>query len=393
MTDNLQFDSLEEKRLATPRLIIITTVFLVVGLIGVTAGLYALMVGHQYAYNVSRDIPWGIIISSFIFLALSATGLCVLSAISHRYGVGPLAPLGNRAVYLAIVTVVAGFVLFASSLETPWRLLLYNATSPSLTSNIWWMCTLYGIMSGCLFLKFSFFVTRRFGMGIAIGVVGAVAGVGANNNLGGLFTLASDPPIWYGPQLLVLFLASAVMSGAALIIIFTNLAYKIRRQKIMSETAEALHGIGTILALTIAILLVVTVARFTSIFSEGDPEPGRVTALLLLKGPLAFNFWVLENLVGLVAPLIILVATKVKNLNAITLASCLALVGGFFQRFDLVVSGELIPKFIGWDNALVNQHYFPSFPEFLVVLGGFGLVGAGFLLGERFIGRIFSLLP
>jgi len=33
--------------------------------------------------------------------------------------------------------------------------------------------------------------------------------------------------------------------------------------------------------------------------------------------------------------------------------------------------------------------YVPSAAEFLVAFGGFGLVGAGFLLGERFFGRAF----
>ena len=65
------------------------------------------------------------------------------------------------------------------------------------------------------------------------------------------------------------------------------------------------------------------------------------------------------------------------------------LVGAFFQRYDLVVAGQLVPQYLGWDNLPTYFSYTPSAFEFLVTLGGFGIVGAGFLLGERFFGRAF----
>lgn len=386
-----ELEPLEEKRLATPTLKRITLLLLLITLVGITAGTYASMVGHRVAYGISREIPWGILVSSFAFLAVTSTGLCLLSAIGHAYGVTTLTPLGPRAVYLSIVTIVGGFMFFTLGVENPWRMYLYNATSPNLTSNIWWLTTLYGIMSGCLFLKFSFHITHRSGWALTVGTIGAVAGVGANNNLGGLFTIASDPPIWYGGQLLVFFLTSAVMSGAAAIIIFTYIAYAIRKQRITGDTLKALRSAGTILALALAILLVVIISRFSSMFSGSSPEPGRIAALALLKGPLAVNFWLMEILVGLVVPLALLVITKTNNVAAMTAAGGMALAGAFFQRFDLVLSGHIVPRFFGWNNLPQYLLYFPTVPEVLVVLGGFSLVGAGFLLGERFIGRAFHI--
>jgi molybdopterin-containing oxidoreductase family membrane subunit len=381
--------TLEEKQLATPSLKLLTTLLIFMTLVGITAGVYASMTGHRLAYGVSREIPWGIVMSSFAFMANMATGLCLVAVIGHASGATTLAPIGTRAVYLAIVAVVAAFMLFGLSVENPWRVLIYNATSPNLTSNIWWLTTLYGIMSGCLFLKFSCHVSGRRGWAISFGVIGAVAGVGANNNLGGLFTLAADPPIWYGFQLLILFLDSAVMSGMGAAIFFTYFAKIIRKQKITGETLRALHGAGTILSLTLIILLVIGMARFSAMFFGDTPEPGRAAALALLTGPLAFNFWVMEILVGIIVPLGILVGTKVNNIPAMTVAAGLALLGGFFQRYDLVISGQIVPKFAGWDNLPLYLSYSPTIAELLVVIGGFALAGAGFLLGERFIGRVF----
>jgi Ni/Fe-hydrogenase subunit HybB-like protein len=381
--------TLEERRLATPRLKLLTTVFIFLTLTGITAGVYASMVGHHFAYGVSREIPWGIVMAAFAFMANLATGLCLVAVIGHAYGATTLAPIGPRAGYLAIVAVVAAFMLLGLVVENPWRMLLFNATSPNLTSNIWWLTTLYGIMSGCLFLRFSLHVSNRRGWALGFGIIGAVAGVGANNNLGGLFTMAADPSIWYGFQLLVFFLVSAVMAGIAATILFTNFAYGIRKQKITAEMFKAMHHGGTILSLMLVILLVIIIARFSAMFFSDKPEPGLTAALALLKGPLAFNFWVLEILVGIILPLVILAATRFNNLGAMSIAAGLALIGAIFQRIDLVLSGQIIPKFSGWQTTPQYLHYFPTFVEILVVAGGFALLGAGFLLGERFVGRVF----
>ena len=385
------FDNLEDGRLASRHFKWLTHFFSLITVAGLTAGVYANMTGHEIAYGVYREVPWGIVISTFAFFAITSTGLCLMAAISHAYGVTPLEPLGNRALYLSIVTTVSAFALLAFGVESPWGLLYYNAVSPSLTSNIWWMCTLYGIMSGCLFLRFAFLISGMKGLAFSLGIFAAVVGVGANNNLGGLFTIASDPPIWFGVQLLVHFLASAVLSGTAAIIIFTMISFKIRNQRIREETFKALETAATIMCLMIGIVLVVTVARFWSMFYGSSSDPGRIAAQALVSGPLVVNFWLFEILLGLVAPLALLLITKISNGRAMMAAAGLALTGAFFQRFDLVMSGQIIPKLAGWNDLPEYFHYFPTVAEFIVVLGAFGLVAFGFLLGERFVGKLFRL--
>ena len=384
-------EDFEEGRLASTPVKWITHLFSLFVIAGLTAGVYATMAGHHIAYGISREIPWGILTSSFAFFAISSTGLCLIAAISHAYGVTPLRPLGTRAVYLAIVTTVTAFMLLVFSVESPWLFIYYNAASPSLTSNLWWLSTLYGIMAGGMFLRFAFLVSGSQGLALTFGIIAAVTGVGANNNLGGLFTLAADPAIWFGIQLLVLFLASAVLSGTAAIIIFTVLAYKLRKQSIVGETHKALETAATLQALMIGIVLVVTIARFYSMFFSDTPDPGRVAARALINGPLAVNFWGFEIFTGLLLPLTLLLASKTKSVWAMTLASSMALVGGYVQRFDLIYGGQIVPKFSGWNELPLYFHYFPSGAELIVVIGAFSLVGFGFLMGERFVGKLFRI--
>ena len=379
-------DNLEEGYLASTQIQWITHLFSLITVAGLTAGTYATMTGHDIAYGISREVPWGILTASFAFFAITSTGLCLIAAISHAYGVTPLRPLGSRSVYLAIVTTVTAFMLLAFSVENPWLLIYYNAASPSLTSNIWWLSTLYGIMSGCLFLRFAFLISGSQGAALSFGIIAAVAAVGANNNLGGLFTLAADPP-----QLLILFLASAVLSGTAAIIIFTVIAYFIRKKRIIGESHKALETAATLMSLMIGIVLVVTIARFYTMFFSETPDPGIIAARALIKGPLAINFWGFEILTGLIAPLVLLLITKTKSIWAMTLASSMVLLGAFVQRFDLIYSGQIVPKWSGWNELPEYLHYFPTGAELIVVIGAFGLVGFGFLLGERFVGKLFRL--
>jgi molybdopterin-containing oxidoreductase family membrane subunit len=85
----------------------------------------------------------------------------------------------------------------------------------------------------------------------------------------------------------------------------------------------------------------------------------------------------------------VLLVTKIKNIRAMTVAAVMVLTGACVQRFDLVISGQIVPKLSGWNDLPEYFYYFPTGAEFIVVLGAFGLMGFGFLLGERFVGRLF----
>ncbi len=377
-----------DNQLATPRISAFSMIALLLTVIGLGAGVYAFFIGHHHAYAVTREVPWGILISTYAFFAITSTGLCLLAAISHAFGGTPLAVLGNRSVYLSIITILSAFSAIGVELESPWRMLIYNVISPNLTSNIWWMGTLYGMAVGCMLLEFFAILTGNYRLALAIGILGALAEVGANTNLGAVFATLSARPFWYGSQLPVYFLCSAVMSGAAAIILFTHLAYKLRGQEPDEEVFRGLQSAGKILALTLFLIIIATVWRFISFF-VGGTDIGRLAADALLKGPLSTNFWLFEVSIGLLIPLALLMITQLKNIAAMSAAGLMALVGGFFQRYDLVVAGQLVPVFHGWDELPDYLSYTPSAFELLVVMGAIALTVTGFLYGERLFGRVF----
>ncbi|MGW8161493.1 MAG: NrfD/PsrC family molybdoenzyme membrane anchor subunit, partial [Desulfobulbales bacterium] len=70
-------EDLEEGRLARPPIKWITHLLSLFVIAGLTAGSYATMTGHEIAYGITREIPWGILMSSFAFFAITSTGLCL----------------------------------------------------------------------------------------------------------------------------------------------------------------------------------------------------------------------------------------------------------------------------------------------------------------------------
>lgn len=368
----------------------LTAIFALMALVGISVGLYGFYAGHHTVYNNTREMPWGILISSYAFFAITSTGLCLLAAISHVFGGNKMAPLANRMVWLSLITIIAGFTIIGLELESPWRMAIYNIISPNPTSNIWWMGTLYGMAVGMMLIEFYLILTKQFKLAIALGVMGALAEVAANTNLGAVFSTLSGRPLWYGSQLPIFFLGNAFLCGAAAAIMFTHYAYVIRRRAMDPDTLEGVQSAGKVLTLMLVLIIVATAWRMISYF-VGGMEDGRMAAEVLISGPMATNFWVFEITVGLVLPLVLLIVTRMRSVPAMSAAALMTLVGLFFRTYNTVVAGQIIPVYPNTFNAPAALSYTPSLAEILLVMAGIGVVGTAFLLGERFFGKAYAL--
>ena len=82
------------------------------------AALNAVNTGYRYAYNVTREIPWGILISTYVFFVVTSTGLCIVSSIGHVFGMKDFMPIAKRSVFLSVVTIFGGFTVLFLMLKT-----------------------------------------------------------------------------------------------------------------------------------------------------------------------------------------------------------------------------------------------------------------------------------
>lgn len=388
MSYQAQTAVLEQKTFRKPQFNLLLWSMLALIAIGISAGIYALFVGHHQSLGVSRAVPWGIAISTYAYLAIISTGLCALAALSHLFGGNNLAPLANRMVWLSVAAILGAFLVIGLELENVWRMPLGVILYPNPTSNIWWMGTLYGMAVGVMVVELFLIVTRRFKLAVILGVCAAVTELFANSNLGSVFASLNARPFWYGSQLPIFFLASAFLSGAAAIVLFTHGAYALRGQKVENDDFSALQTAGKVMLLLIFLIGIATGWKFANAFvgAEGLGAAAR----LLTEGPLSTSFWVFEIGIGLALPFVLLLATRLKSIEALSLAALMVLVGQFFARLNLVLAGQLIPTYSGFEGAPVYNHYAPTAPELAIVMSGIGVLGVCFLIGEYFLGDRFG---
>lgn len=356
--------------------------------IGLAGAIYAQWQGHHHAFANTREMPWGMLIGVYAYLAIISTGLCLLAAFSHAFGGNQMAPLANRMVWLSIIMLLGAFMVIGLEIENPWRMPLGVVLHPNVTSNIWWMGTLYGLAVGVMFLELFLIFTRRFSAAIVLGVVAAVAEALANSNLGSVFASLHSRPFWYGSQLPVFFLACAVLSGAAAVVMFTHYSHILQKRPMEAATFKGLQTAGKVMVLMTFLVLLSTVWKFANAYCSSDEMI--MAADSLVKGPLSTSFWLFEITIGLVFPMFLLVISRLKSIHALSTAALMVLVGQFFSRYNLVVSGQIVPSEYGFAGVPQYLSYLPSTAEYLVVIAGLGVVGFGFILGERYLDAAFK---
>lgn len=359
--------------------------------IGLAGAVYAQWQGHHYAFANTREMPWGMLIGVYAYLAIISTGLCLLAAFSHAFGGNQMAPLANRMVWLSIIMLLGAFMVIGLEIENPWRLPLGVVLHPNVTSNIWWMGTLYGLAVGVMFLELFLIHTRRFSAAIVLGIVAAVAEALANSNLGSVFASLHSRPFWYGSQLPVFFLACAVLSGAAAVVMFTHYSHILQHRPMDITTFKGLQTAGKIMVLMTFLVLLSTVWKFANAYCSSDQMI--MAADSLIKGPLSTSFWLFEIGIGLVFPMFLLVVSRLNSVHALSTAALMVLVGQFFSRYNLVVSGQIVPSEYGFVGVPQYLSYLPSTAEYLVVIAGLGVVILGFILGERYLDTAFNEGP
>ncbi len=353
----------------------------------VAAGLHAMVVGHDHTYNLTREIPWGILIATYVFFVVTSTGLCLVSSIGHVFGIESMMPIAKRSVFLSIATILAGFFVIAFEIKMPWRMAVYNIISPNITSNIWWMGTLYGLYLVLMMFEFLFLNLNKHRLAVGCGFSGAIAGIAAHSNLGAVFGLLMGREFWHGPYMSIYFIASAMMTGTAVIFLFHYLAYKINDEPMESRMVESLNVTRKLGIMLICVIMFFTVWKMTAGIA-GQPGGKYEAVMALVKGPYAVNFWLFEVGFGLVFPLVLFYLSKGKNMFMMFAGSAMMIIGIFIMRYDLVLLGQVVPVFHEYG---VNEYkhllsYFPSFHEIIITLGGFGVASFLFLIGEKLFG-------
>lgn len=346
--------------------------FITVALLaGFMAGAVLYILHGHHAYNVTRQHPWGLLISMYVFFVVSSTGLCIISSIGHVFGIPEFQQIGKRAIAGAIITISSGFAVIGLEIGHPVTMLIYNVLTPGLTSAIWWMGTLYGMYLAFICLEFFFLaIKENHKLSKFFGIGGLLVGLAAHSNLGAVFGFLVSRPSANGVFYPVYFILSAMITGCYLVFLMYGFRYKMN---FPAKVEVMLVKLSKILGMLLAVLIFFEAWKIITALYGDMPERG-ATILHSIMHP---NFWFGEVILGMLIPFTIILVSNAKAIKATVYASITGMVGIFFMRYDLVHDTLLYPmrtlKISEYELAPTFLEYFPSFAEFAIGFGGIGI--------------------
>jgi Ni/Fe-hydrogenase subunit HybB-like protein len=361
-------------------------VLLVLGLIGVARVIFE---GHEAVYGATRQVPWGLLIATYAYFVITSTGLAFIGGLGHAFGFHQYAGLSKRIVLMAFIVLLAGFTQIGMELGHPFRLMYLFLISPNFSAPIVWMGIFYGIELGILGLELLVIFNpngTNHKLAAVLGFLALLVGVMATSNLGFVFGSLTARPFFHGIYFPTFLVVSGIAGGAALLLVIYNIVYKFN---IPDQIKDAISSLGKLLGLCIGIMIFLSFWKIiSSLYTE--PKEAYDSVMVLLSGPLYFNFWIGEVLMALVLPLVLLVISKSKDIKTMGLAGLTFLIGMFFTRYDFIVAGQMPPMRAGNEGSGVEainglMHYTPSSGEWMIFALGLGVFLFLYFLSERFL--------
>lgn len=312
-------------------------------------------------------MTWTPAIWIYLWLAGMAGGAYFTAFMAERFG------LANRrlvqwATYLGIPLAIIGVILLIVDLGRPdrfWHLLAAFNTSPMSLGT--WILVVWAVIACVMVIlwwaeRFMPQSSGGLGMfGMLLSWINAIFAVLLITYTGVLLAVSSQP-LWSSTVLLpAIFVASAISTGVALLVIGAIAGNAIQggRSTEMKLAINQLFGasdwtvsprtisrLAEADAIVIIIELVALIGFVVWLAMSATVGAGEALALLT-TGPMAIMFWVGVVLLAILIPLVLDFANWGKNLEkrgvalAIMLSAICVLVGGLILRAVITIGGQI----------------------------------------------------
>jgi len=375
--------------------------------------------GYRFAVglkvtNLGQVVPWGFWISFYIlFIGLSA-GSFLLSSLIYVFGMWQFERIGRMAVFAAAVCLIMGmlfvlvdlgrperfwhvFTQFSQSSVMWYEIMLYILYVVILATELWFLMRtdLIALRDAGRGLKRRFYgllalgsqsldaASRQRDMRVVrvLGLIGIPTAISVHGGTGAIFAVVKAVPWWYSPLLPIVFIVSALASGAGLLLFFRAFFATPERDEV-----DFLSTLGKLALFLLFIDWIMVVFELLVGLYGGIPD--HVAAFReMLAGPKWWVFWLLELGVGVAVPTAIILTVKSRYwLGAAGLAMVLGIIG---VRWNIVVPGLTVPKLEGLPQAFpaarIVPFYTPSWNEWVTTIGLLALFMLLLSLGDKLL--------
>ena len=350
--------------------------------------------------NLTDLVPWGLWITIDLSSIAMSAGAFLLCAAVYLLGLKKFQPVARTATFIGLIGYSMAVLTLMLDIGRPdrfWHALVFwnpHSVLWEVTMCVTLYLTVLALESAPIIGGASWFKARWPQISAKLEHIHhyapylAIIGLGLSmlhqSSLGATYGVLKARPIWYRPNLSVLFMASAMAGGPALTSLATMLVARLSPSvKVDDELMQKLaQFVGWVLVGYLYF-------RFWDAFAMTYTyAPGKTEGLrVLTKGALSFNFWVGEILLGAVIPIVLLRVERFrKNVNLRMLAMFLVVGGVVAYRWDINLSGQLVQlTYLAQDITARYTTYFPSLIE---ILAGAGVVAYGlmaFSLGVKYL--------
>ncbi|MFA5535923.1 MAG: NrfD/PsrC family molybdoenzyme membrane anchor subunit [Bacillota bacterium] len=322
--------------------------------------------------GMNNVVSWGLYITLFMFfVGLSAGGLIVSSS-ATIFNIPAFKAIAKPGVILSTVSIILAALFIVVDVGSPAR--LYNLLlHPQLNSPLMWdvIVILIYLVINIIYL---YLMTRpvpdekklkivsRFAFPTAILVHSVTAWI---------FGLIIAREGWHSALMAPIFVASALTSGLALLIISLLLLNRYTQFKTDQKLITSCAGL---LATCIAIDAFFVFSEVLTLFYPGRESTLHILSIMF-SGSTAFLFW-LEIILGIVLPFTILVFYRNREKTGLVAVSAiLVIIGVFCKRAWLLLTSFLQLNISGSPGVMFGRHlpYVDSavFPNSWVAQGSY----------------------
>lgn len=350
--------------------------------------------------NLTDLVPWGLWITiDLSSIALSA-GAFTLCAAVYLIGLKRYQPIARTATFVGLIGYTMAMLSLLLDIGRPdrfWHALVYW-NDRSLLWEVTMCVVLYltvllfeslPIFAGFDWLKKHFPTIARKMSGTHeyapyLAIAGLALSMLHQSSLGGVYGVLKARPIWYKPEMTVLFMLSAIIGGISLTLFASMLASRLTpRAKVNDQLVERVaHFVAW------ALVGYLYFRFWDALAQHYTYDPGRTEGFeLLTSGPLSFNFWVLEMILGALVPMVMLLTSYTRRHPFWRMVALgLVVIGVIAYRWDTNLSGLMVVMpYVPGQEAVAYVSYTPSLVEMVAGLGviAFGLLA--FSLGVRYL--------
>lgn len=353
----------------------------------VVAGLalWFMQLSGGMAQTAMRNLDsWGLYITGFMFfVGLSAGGL-IISSVPKALGIAGFGGISKVAVMSSIACTVAAIGLVVVDMGQPlrvWELFVYSNLGSPLMWDIIVLATYLILSCAYLWAQVRAEAGRMSPTALrVISVVALVCAVLVHSVTAWIFGLQIAKEGWFTAIMAPIFVASAMDSGLALLLIVLVALNASGRFKTPKELIASLAGL---LATCIA---VDGYFIFCEVLTQAYPgAAGAETLALMTAGPTAPFFW-FEVVGGLLIPFCVLVFAKNRAKTGLVVgASVLVVAGVLCKRVWLLFTSFIgqnvagAPGVMSADGWAMAGAYAPTLVEVAIIVGVVSVGALGFM--------------